>query len=114
MKKHYMIKKRADIDEVFSYKRSTGDQYFVVYQMPHTQRHFKFAISIGRKYGTAVARNLMKRRVRMIVAQYKDNIKTNVSFVVVVKVPSNELKFNEIEKQLLTLFQKSKILEKEA
>ena len=53
MKKVYRIKKNNEIDAIIQNKKSIGDKSFVVYYKENTSAHFRFAISIGRKYGGA-------------------------------------------------------------
>ncbi|VEU83037.1 ribonuclease P protein component [Acholeplasma hippikon] len=112
MKRVYSLKNQETIDLIFKEKRSVGNSYFAVYTKDHDLSHFKYAISIGRKYGNAVERNLAKRRIRHILSNYKDIMK-NMSFVIVVKPSSQELSFVDIKKKLEGLLIKSKLIEKE-
>ena len=64
--------------------------------------HFRFSISIGKKYGIAVKRNLMKRRIREIIKKHLDLLK-NLDYVFVVKPTSNILDFNQIEQNIVYL-----------
>ena len=112
MKKRYRIKKVNEIDAVFAARKSEGDPYFVVYHQPNEQaQNFRFAISIGRKYGSSVERNLCKRRIRMIIHQYKAMIDNSKQFVVVVKPKAKSLSFQEMNDKIVHLLRKSKTIE---
>lgn len=112
MKKRYRIKKNSEIDAIFSQKRVKGNAYFLIYRTENAMNsNFRFALSIGKRYGNAVERNLAKRRVRMIVSEYKDAFKNDASFVVVIKPKSKPLTYQEMRRHLLTLFEKSRIME---
>ncbi len=113
MNRVYSIKKKDDMDAIFKVKNSVGNGYFAVYTKKHEVSHFKFAVSIGKKYGNAVERNLAKRRIRYIVSKYKDLIKNDISFVIVIKPTVKSLKYNNILTNLEKLFVKSKLIEKE-
>lgn len=112
MKRVYSLKNQETIDLIFKEKRSVGNSYFAVYTKDHDLSHFKFTISIGKKYGNAVERNLAKRRIRHILSNYKDTCK-NMMFVIVVKPSVNQLSFEEMKKKLEGLLIKSKLIEKE-
>lgn len=87
-------------------RNSVGNKYFVIYKMENVETpHFRFALSIGRKYGIAVLRNKMKRRVREIIKKNINLIK-NMDYVFVIKPASIELSFEEIEKNIIYLLKK--------
>lgn len=113
MKRIYSIKSKEELDLVFKEKKSVGNGYFAIYYTSNDLPHFKYAISIGRKYGNAVKRNQAKRRLRYIVSTYKDKIKQNYKFVIVVKPQSNTLSFQEIQSNITKLLLRAKIIEKE-
>ena len=109
MKKEYRIKKTNEIASLMKKRQSVGNMYFVVYyQKNHDQNHFRFAISVSKKYGIAVERNLMKRRIREIVKDCQ--IKDDVDFFVIAKKKAKTLKFYDMKKQINHLLKKAKIL----
>jgi len=114
MKKEYRIKKSSEIDAIFKNKKAKNNQWYGVYQKQNENKeHFRFAVSIGKKYGNAVERNLSKRRIRMIVAEFSNQFKQNTDFVIVIKPTSKALTFQEMRETLIDLFKKSNLMEKE-
>ncbi|MDI6452204.1 ribonuclease P protein component [Peloplasma aerotolerans] len=112
MKKRYRIKKNSEIDAIFKHKKIKGDSYFAIYQSDDPEgTHFRFALSIGKKYGNAVARNLVKRRIRMIVNENQKQFIKNKLFVIVIKPQASELSYTDIKTRLSNLFKKSKLVE---
>ena len=112
MKKRYRIKKNSEIDAVFKHKKSRSDGYFTIYHIEENALdHFRFALSIGKKYGNAVKRNLAKRQIRMIIHSIQKDIK-NKDFVIVIKPNAATLSFLEIKQKLLSLFKKTNITER--
>jgi len=112
MKKIYRIKKYSEIDAIFKKKQTKSDGYFSIHTADdQAETHFRFAISIGKKYGNAIHRNKIKRQIRMIIhARHKD-IKAQKLFIIVVKPTANKLNFQEIKKSIESLLLKSKLLE---
>ena len=112
MNKRYRIKKSSEIDAIFKVKNVKGDSYFAVYQSTDPNgANFRFALSIGKKYGNAVSRNLAKRRIRMIVSELQSQFIINKLFVIVIKPQVSDLSYQEMKDKLLVLFKKSKLME---
>lgn len=109
MKKEYRIKKGSEIEQIMKQRQSTGSKYFVIYQgKNHDQSHFRFAVSVSKKFGNAVKRNRIKRQIREVIAHCGD-IKP-VNFFVVIKVSARELTFVQIEKEVKRLMKKLHIM----
>ncbi len=110
MKKVYRIKKNNEIDAIIQHKKSVGDKFFVVYYKDTTLPHFRFAISIGKKYGGAVQRNKIKRQIRMILHNQAKGIPP-FDYVIVVKKDASNLSYQEIEANILKHYSKFKKVE---
>lgn len=109
MKKEYRIKKNDEIQLLMSKKKTVGNLYFVVYyHKNHDQEHFRFALSVPKKYGNAVQRNKIKRRIREVIKDI--SIEKKIDFFVVVKTKARELNFNDIKTNLLNLLLNANIL----
>jgi len=109
LKKEYRIKKNDEIQLLMSKKKTVGNLYFVVYyHKNHDQEHFRFALSVPKKYGNAVQRNKIKRRIREVIKDI--SIEKKIDFFVVVKTKARELNFNDIKTNLLNLLLNANIL----
>lgn len=108
MKKEYRIKKNQEIIDLLKLRQTVGDRYFVIYKSEIKEKHFRYAVSVNKKYGNAPERNKAKRRVREIV---KVNSFKNFDFFIVIKNNVKELTFDEIAKKLQRLFIRAEILE---
>jgi len=112
MKKKYIIKKKSEIDSLFKTKSKRGNSYFVIFKNNEVSNvNFKFAMSIGKKYGNAVARNKIKRQVRSIIRDNQNLIDPKNEFVIVIKPQANQLQYQDINSQLVELLIKTKIME---
>ena len=109
MKKAYRVKKSSEIEGIIKNKQSKGNSYFVVYKKKnHENIHFRFAVSVSKKYGNAVKRNKIKRQIREIIS--KSKIINDIDVFVVVKIKASNLIFTEIKKNIEMLIKKQDIL----
>ncbi len=108
MKKEYRVKKNQEIIDLLKLKQTVGDRYFVIYKSNVKESHFRYAVSVNKKYGNAPERNKAKRRVREVVKLYQYK---NIDFFIVIKTTVIELSFNDIHNKLLKLFKRAEILE---
>lgn len=107
MKKEYRIKKSEEIETLVKAKKSVGNKFFVIYKsFDHANTHFRYAVSVSKKYGKAVERNLVKRRVRHVVDNLID-LDNTMNFFIVIKPTVKELDFEQIKNQLITLLSKN-------
>ena len=109
MKKKYRIKKNQEIEAIIKLKQTVGDPYFVIYTQPLQVEHFRFAVSVGKKFGNAPERNLAKRRVREIVRAHQGQTPSK-DFFIVIKPKSKGLKYAEMYERIHTLLKRAKVL----
>lgn len=109
MNRDYSVKSKQEFDRIFGLKESFGNKEFSVYIARNEESHFKYGLSIGRKFGIAVKRNQAKRRVRAILTEYKDVIVSNKSFIIVIKPKVKEMLFKDIKMSLTNLLRKAKL-----
>jgi len=110
MRKEYRIKKSEDIESLIKLKNVKAEEHFVIYYKEnHELDHFHYALSVPKKFGIAVKRNEIKRRVRSIVRL--NPIKKDIEFFIVIKDTARTLSFEEIKLEINNLLKKSNILE---
>jgi ribonuclease P protein component len=109
LKKEYRIKKSSEIQKLIKKRKTVGNSYFVMYYFKnHEIDNFRYALSVPKKYGNAVQRNLMKRRLREIIKV--NNFDNDFDFFIVVKPKTKEMSFDQIKNLIEKLFAKAKIL----
>lgn len=110
MKKEFRVKESSEIEQILKHKKSVGNSYFAIYKKEnHDAIHFRFAVSVSKKFGGAVARNLLKRRVRAIVQA--NRFVSAIDFFIIVKPIAKNLDFEQMKLELEKLFARAKILE---
>lgn len=109
MKKEYRVKKSSEIERIMKVKQSKANAHFVIYKNKnHENTHFRFAVSVSKKFGNAVHRNKIKRQVREIIS--KIDIKDNYDIFIVVRNKANMLSFSESKELITSLVKKLNIL----
>ena len=109
MKKRFRVKKEKDFNAIFKEGKSFANRKFVIYRLENNEQHFRVGLSVSKKLGNAVTRNLIKRRIRHILIEHKDQLVENVDFVVIARKGVEILDYAEMEKNLLHVLKLSKI-----
>lgn len=109
MKKRFRVKKEKDFNAIFKEGKSFANRKFVIYRLENNEQHFRVGLSVSKKLGNAVTRNQIKRRIRHILIEHKDQLVENVDFVVIARKGVEILEYAEMEKNLLHVLKLSKI-----
>lgn len=76
MKKQHRICRNEEFNEIIQAKRFVSHPCFVVYTQKKKQEFSRVGISVSKKLGGAVQRNLIKRQVRSMlqeITQYQES-----------------------------------------
>ena len=88
-----------------------GNKYFVLYYKENRENvNFRYAIGVSKKFGNAVSRNQIKRRIKEIIKT--NDFDRKYDFFIIVRNKTTDLKFNEIKLKLEKLFCESNLLRK--
>jgi len=109
VKKEYRVKKSSEIEMIVKSRQSRANKYFVIYKKEnHVNTHFRFAVSVSKKFGNAVERNKIKRQVREIIS--KLDIIDIFDVFIVIRIPSKDISFSEMNNAITSLIRKLNIL----
>lgn len=107
--KAYRIKKSTEIDALLKQKNRIANGYFsLFFGMNPAMDHYRFALSVPKKFGNAVERNRIKRQIREIVRL--SPITEAVDLFLIVKTKTNELGYAQLREQMMILFARAKII----
>ena len=111
MRKKYRIKKNEEFQYIFKKGRSFANRQLVIYYTyAPEQIHFRVGISVGKRIGNAVMRNKIKRYIRESIHALENKIVSHINLIVVARQPTKHLGYHEIQKSLLHLLRKQKLL----
>jgi ribonuclease P protein component len=86
------LTRSADFERVYRQGRSHGNRYFVLYAFPRSgEGEARLGVSVSRKVGGAVDRNLVKRLLREAFGATEHALPDGVDVVVVARPDAREL-----------------------
>lgn len=113
MKKRQRVKKNDDFQKVFKKGKSFANRQFVVYFLEKEgQTEFRVGLSVSKKLGNAVKRNQIKRYIRHSILDLKDDLKTNMDYVIIARQPAATMDFHEVKQSLQHVLKIAKVLRK--
>ncbi|MGX6447681.1 ribonuclease P protein component [Patulibacter sp. S7RM1-6] len=94
------LTRSADFDRVFRRGRSFGNRYLVLHLFPRAEaaeeqppdsQEPRVGLSVSRRVGGAVERNLVKRLLREAFAEHTERFPTSVDVVIVARPDAREV-----------------------
>ncbi|GAA2863727.1 ribonuclease P protein component [Lactobacillus intestinalis] len=114
MRKSYRVKSERDFQRAFKLGDSVANRAFVIYKIEKAEnKHFRVGISVGKKVGhTAVVRNRLKRYIRAVITENKQEIDPSVDFLVITRPYARNFDMTEVRKNLLHALTLAHVIEK--
>jgi len=113
MKKELRIKKNKEFQQVFQNGKSFANRQFVVYVLKkQEQETFRIGLSVSKKLGNAVTRNQIKRYIRQVFLELKDEVRSGNDYVIIARKPAADMGMQEIKKSLEHVLKVARVLKK--
>jgi ribonuclease P protein component len=104
------MKKTNDFLNVYKNGKSYANKYIVVYVWENGSSNNKLGISCSKKIGNSVVRHRFARLVRESYRLHEDMFNSGLNIVVVARACARDSSYFDIEKSLLSLAGKARII----
>ncbi|WP_100405883.1 ribonuclease P protein component [Bacillus solitudinis] len=111
MKKEQRIKKNDEFSYVFNKGQSVANRQFVLYSLKKEgEATYRIGLSVSKRVGHAVTRNRIKRLIRTVFQENKDDIMPGFDYVIIARKPAAEMDYHQVESSLLHVLRKTRAL----
>jgi ribonuclease P protein component len=92
------IRRPAEFRDVFAMGRRSSNEFTNVVAKPNNLPYLRVGLSVSKRVGNAVVRNLVKRRIRSTFTNM--NVSKGWDLVVTAKPGSSDVPFNELDQAI--------------
>lgn len=107
MKKPLTLKKNIEFRRVYKQGKSTANRILVLYYLPNTLKERRTGITVSKKVGKSVVRNLVKRRIRESLKELEPLMPEGYDMVWIARASCHEADFKTIKSGVKHLVKKT-------
>ena len=104
MNKEHILKKNIDFQRIIRNNRPYKYKDYILYVEKNTENSYHFGFSVGKKIGSSVVRNRIKRQLRHIVA--KKDYQNGFNCIIIVNSNILNKSYHEMEQDLILVLAK--------
>ncbi len=105
------LKKKQDFQQVYKKGTSAANRYLVMVVLPNGSKENRLGISVSKKVGNSVVRHRITRLIRESYRLNEEKFIPGYDIIVSARPIANGIDFHTVQKGLLHLANKVKILE---
>ncbi len=106
MDKYHTVKKNFEFANAIHNGRYAKNNAYSIYINENNLDRYRFGISVSKKLGNSVNRNLFKRQVRFIIDKYKKNYQNGFDYIIIIRKDYVDLDFSVKDKLFFELISK--------
>ncbi|BDG61870.1 ribonuclease P protein component [Caldinitratiruptor microaerophilus] len=110
MKRCFRLRTRREFEEVYRRGRSWANQAAVVYSVRLGEGAARLGVAAGRKLGSAVVRNRVKRRLREAARRLWPEVRPGYVLVLIGRAGARDMPFSELCSAVRELFRRAGVL----
>jgi len=110
VKKRYRLRNNADFEKIYRYGKAVADKLLVLKYKRSSLSVLRAGFSVSKKYGKAVARNKIKRRLKDIVQKRIHLLKPGYDLVFVVRKDAKKAEYSELLSAVNDLLKRARLL----
>ncbi len=112
MKKRDIVKSNILFNDIINKGIQARNKYYIISKLESTELKNKYGIAVGKKFGNAVTRNKVKRQIRSIITNNSHLFPKFYNYIIICKKEVLNLKYKDMEIELLKLLNKGDANEK--
>lgn len=106
----HKLKKNCEFKKVYGEGRYYVEKYLVMYIIKNNSDLNKVGFSVSKKVGKSVVRNKLRRYMKEVYRHVSSNVLKGFDMVFTARVGSREADFRAIEKNMLSVLKKAKLI----
>lgn len=107
-KKKEKLKRKKEFQNIFQFGIKLRDSYFIIYRHNNSFHFSRIAIVTSRKFGNAVNRNRMKRRIREIYRTNKMEFSEGNDYIIIPTRKAKKISYKILKDKLFLLLNSPK------
>lgn len=113
MKRIYRLRKNYQFNYIYRKGKTVGNAFFVLHYVSNGNGKIKIGFSVPKRFGKAVKRNLIKRRLRFMFSQLIPELNNSFNYIVSPRTSAGEVSYEKLRFSLYSLLSKNGVIKGE-